>query len=85
MKTQTLLEKARASATASDRESYDSDEELDLMLALVTGEITMRQATVALGRKPGTGTMAISYRCFAVLRDGISAGKITIERTRNGK
>lgn len=82
----TLLEKARSvDIRRQGKWTQNGDEELELMVALVKSEITSRQAAIALGKEPSSRTMYMAYRCFAALRDGFTAGKITIEYTKNGK
>ena len=84
-KQQTLLEKALNEPRRSSKPV--DDEELDLMIALVNGDIDMGQAARAQG-KNAPHSMVLAYRAFACIRDGIAAGEIPrIERTgaKNGK
>jgi len=85
-KPKTLLEKALAEPRNRYRQLFTNDEELDLALALVNGDIDMGQAARAAGVK--TEASRLAYRAYACIRNAIAAGKIPrIERigAKNGK
>ena len=81
MKKQTLLEKAMAiNPSRRRRITAASDEELELMLAMIRGEITTGQASHALGKTHRN----MSQDFYAVVRAGVLDGRITIKHN-NGK
>ena len=74
---QTLLEKAKA--TTPDGRSgttVNADEEVDLMLAFIRGEVNVRQVGAATGMKRAN----IHSHAAIVIRRAIMGGQITIAK-----
>lgn len=74
-KQQTLLEKAKS--VTNIRKNHITEEEVELALAWMRDEISMTQATVAIGQDKRQGAMIYSKFCLA-LREAYRAGLLKI-------
>lgn len=76
MKPQTLLEKAKAMPRKQRTRADVSDDELDLVIAMMRGEVTATQAGQVLGKLHRN----TAQEAYSILKVGLLDGRIKIER-----
>ena len=74
-----LLQKARAVETTEKHTDPPEAQEVELMLALLSGSIRPKQAAIALGKPPVNHSVAVTYWAWNVLRGAVLAGDVSVK------
>lgn len=75
----TLLEVAKSVPMLRRKDWLVDNEEIDVAIAWLKGEIMLKQVAVAYGELRGTKWTGNSlYRIAVVIREGVARGRITI-------
>lgn len=74
-----MIEKAKAFSLKAGRPTtYEvNDEMIELAVAVLTGEITLRQAKEAFD--PPISNSSLSWRIVNIISEGVRSGKIVME------